>query len=377
MNDARIARPTLLIDLGALRRNWLTVLKRSAPAECAAVLKADGYGLGAARLATTLSRAGCRTFFVATTEEGVSLRASAPEDAEIFILNGVYDADFAALLQHKLIPVLSSCSHVSRWMRNAPAAACALQIDTGMNRLGLDTREMGRLLNCDVRTLRPVLLMSHLACADEAGHPQNAAQRRLFATMALDALQTWPEMRISLANSSEIFLGRGRRFDLTRPGIALYGANPAPGRENPMHTVATVLAPILRIITLPDGGPVGYGADYVAKPGTRLAVVGVGYADGYLRSLSGKGCAWINGAIAPVAGRVSMDLTVFDVTAVDHVAEGDMAELIGPNIDIDRLADAAGTIAYELLAGLGRRLVRRYIDDDTPSIGDVIAPPAM
>ncbi len=352
----------LTIDLGAIAANYRLLADRAAPAEAAAAVKADGYGLGLEPVVRTLTRAGCRTFFVATVEEGIELRALLPE-AAICVLNGLIAGIPAEFSAHNLIPVLNDLGQVDAWRRrgrdNAPAPA-VLHLDTGMARLGLPPQELDMLADDPGRLkgIRLFLVMSHLACADEPDHPMNRQQRDRFAA----ALARLPAAPASLAASSGIFLGPDYRFDMVRPGVCLHGVNPRPGQRNPMAPVVRLQAKILQIRDVDTPQTVGYGATHRFAGPTRVATVAAGYADGYLRSLSGRGTAHLGGFPVPVVGRVSMDLITLDVTRVPEARPGDMVDLIGPHHDVDALAAEAGTIGYEILTALGRRYRRHYVN---------------
>ena len=355
----------LTIDLGAIAANWCSLAGRLAGgARCAAVVKADAYGLGMARVAPALAAAGCRTFFVAQLQEAIELRRLLPE-AEIGVLAAPIAGVESAYAEHRLLPVLNSLSDLDAWHRFAGAdrgRPAILHVDTGMARLGLSPPELDRLVVEPERLAGVELayVMSHLACSDEPAHPLNADQLTRFR----DALRRLAiRAPASFANSSGIFLGPDYHFDLARPGVALYGANPTPGERNPMRAVVRLQGRILQLREVDRAMTVGYGATASVQPPTRLATLGVGYADGYLRSASGRGSAWITGHPAPFVGRVSMDLIVVDVTGIppESVRPGDLVDLIGPDHDIDAAAAEAGTIAYEMLTSLGSRYQRRYI----------------
>jgi alanine racemase len=358
----RIDTPTpalLKIDLDALARNYRQLRERAAPAECAAVVKADAYGLGMVPVARRLLREGCRRFFVATLGEAAELRALAA-DAEIYVFEGAVLGSVDELMALRAVPVLSSLEQVERWRGHGRAL---LHIDTGMTRLGLNAADV-RVLAKRRDLLEGVELtyvITHLACADEPENPQNWAQIESF-----DELRALlPPARTSIGNSAGLFLDAAHRGDLVRPGIALYGGNPFTERPNPMAPVVTFLAPILQIREITQPVTVGYGATYVAAPPARLAVVGAGYADGYPRGLSNRGTAALRGVRVPVVGRVSMDLLCVDISALprDGVGVGDLVELIGPTVGVDEVAAAAGTISYEILTRLGRRPVREYVEE--------------
>lgn len=351
----------LTIDLGAVAANYRLLAEKAAPAETAVAVKADGYGLGLAPVVRTLANQGCCTYFVATIDEGIELRALLPE-VVVCVLNGMIagvPADFSA---HRLVPVLNDLGQIETWRgwcRDKGPAPAVLHLDTGMARLGLPPQEL-ELLAGDLRRLdgmQLTLIMSHLACADETDHPLNRQQREVFAT-ALDRLPAAPA---SIAASSGIFLGADYHFDMVRPGACLYGVNPQPGQPNPMAPVVQLQAKILQIRDVDTPQTVGYGATHRFAGPTRVATVAAGYADGYLRSLSGRGTARFRDIPVPVVGRVSMDLITLDVTQAPEARPGDMVDLIGPHHDVDALAAEAGTIGYEILTALGRRFQRRYI----------------
>ncbi|WP_426956529.1 alanine racemase [Muricoccus radiodurans] len=349
----------LTVDLGAIADNWRSLRARHG-ADVAGVVKADAYGLGAAPVGRALRDAGCRHFFVAHLAEGMALRSAVGPGPMIAVLNGFRpeedgDAD--------LTPVLNTPQDVAAWgAAEIPAQGphdAILHIDTGMNRLGLSAKETAALAE-DPSPLRRLLLrfvMTHLACADDPWHRLNAAQATRFAA----ARRRLPEAPASLANSSGIFLGPGFASDLARPGCALYGINPTPGRPNPMQQVVTLEAPVLQVRDVPPGMPVGYGASWVAYRPSRIATVAAGYADGYLRALSGRAVARHRGRDVPLAGRVSMDLTTFDVTDHPEIGIGSSITLIGPGLTPDDLAARAGTIGYEILTSLGARYRRAYL----------------
>lgn len=355
----------LTIDLDAIGANWRLLRDRLGGVPCAAVVKADAYGLGMARVAPALAAAGCRRFFVAQLDEAVALRALLP-DAPIGVLAAPvagFEADYAA---HALTPVLNGLPDVDAWARFARAAdapAAILQLDTGMCRLGLSPAEVEALAADPGRLegIRADHVMSHLACADEPDHPQNAEQLRRLRAALRRLPAPFAGAPVSLANSSGIFLGSDWHFDLGRPGYALYGGNPVPGRPNPMRPTVRLEARILQTRDIDRREHVGYGATATVEAGRRLATVAVGYADGFLRSAGGDGAAIVSGTRAPLVGRVSMDLIVLDVTDVQGgAAPGDPVTLLGPGRDIDTVAAEAGTIGYEMLTSLGSRYARLY-----------------
>ena len=340
----------LRIDLDAVAANWR---KLNALAPSAGVVKADAYGLGMDRVAPALWRAGCRTFFVAGLDEGAALRALLP-DAEIAVLSAPVEGFQAIYRERRLLPVLNHADDLAAWS----GEDAVLHIDTGMTRLGLDPPDAAAL---ERRRFR--LVMSHLACADEPEHGQNGAQHRLFAELAARF-----DAPASLANSSGIFLGPGYRFDLARPGMALYGLNPTPGEANPMRPVVRLEARVLQVREVDRTLPVGYGATAEVHAGQRLATVAAGYADGYLRAASPGASASLHGRRVPLIGRVSMDSIVLDVTGLPagSVKPGDWAVLLDGGMDADGVADAAGTIGYEILTSLGARYARTWTGGGEP-----------
>ncbi len=355
----------LTIDLAALAANWRTLAAVAATAETGAVVKGDGYGIGLEAATAALSAAGCRTFFVALPDEGVRARAAAP-DATIYVLNGLFDGAEPVLAAAGLRPVLGSWPEVEAWAAFTPAAGQksppAIHVDTGMNRLGLSLHEAVALARRPdlLAALRPALLMSHLAVADQPADPGSAAQLALFR----EILAEFPGLPASLANSAGTLLGTDYHLDLVRPGIALYGAQAIAGAQ-PLRTVVTAEARVIQVREGEAGEAVGYGAAQRLRRPSRLAVLAAGYADGYHRAAGSSDArpgaqVFLRGRPAPVVGRVSMDLTIVDVTDLPIVHRGDWAELFGPNVAVDGVAAAAGTIGYELLTGLGRRYERRY-----------------
>jgi len=364
VDPAAAAGGILTIDLSALVANWRLLAGRVAPAVCAAVVKADGYGLGLERVGAALHRAGARRFYVALPEEGFRLRRTLP-DAEIFVLNGLFPGLEQALLDARLWPVLNDLGQVEQWSRFASSGRkplpAVIQIDTGMNRLGLPEVELETLLARPelLAPLQVLTVMSHMACADEPDHHLNQAQlahfRRLAGRLAAP--------RTSLAASSAIFLGPDFHCGEVRPGIALYGGNPTPGRPNPMAQVIDLKARVLQVRELDRIPTVGYGATFSGVAGSRIATISLGYADGYLRSLSNSGCVFVGDVPVPVAGRVSMDLVTLDVSRLPpgQPRPGDLVTCIGAAQPVDAVASAAGTIGYEILTALGRRFHRVYL----------------
>ena len=355
----------LTIDLAAIVANWRALGERAAPAECAAVIKADGYGCGLEQVAAALAATGCRTFFVANLAEARRARAVAPK-AVVYVLNGLLPGTARAYADANLRPVIGSRAEREEWSAFRAASgwrgAAALHIDTGMNRLGFAREDTAGLASGLGKDHGIALVMSHFACSEE-DHPLNATQIERFRE--LRAL--FPGIAGSLSNSSGIFLGRDAHHDLVRPGVALYGANPTPGKSNPMQPVVALQGRIVQLRDVAQGETVGYSATWTAKRRTRLAIVSVGYADGFLRAASASDTrpsaeAIVAGQRSPLAGRVSMDLIAIDLTDLPEpqVTRGDLVTLLGREIGVDDLAERAGTIGYEVLTSLGRRYRRIY-----------------
>lgn len=370
---------TLTIDLGAIVENWRFLSARfggsgvCAPStspsrsSCAAVVKADAYGLGLAEVGPALYQAGCRDFFVALMDEGIQLRALVPSDATVYVLHGPQPGAEIECAQHALIPVLNSPDQLQRWSNLANSRGerlrAALQVDTGMHRLGFDARGFENMALESMRgklsAIEPVLLMSHLVSAEEPADPINRVQLEQFEITR----ERWPGLRCSLANSSGIFLGPAWHFDLLRPGAALYGVTPVPNQPNPMRSVIHLRAPIIQVRTIAPGDRVGYNHTWRASRPTRVATLSVGYADGYLRSLSNRATVRFMGQSAPLIGRVSMDTVTVDVTGLPEHAlvPGAQVDLIDSIHDINQVATEASTNAYEILTSLGPRYRRHYL----------------
>jgi len=335
----------LTIDLDALAHNWRWFARASAPAACGAAVKADGYGLGAKAVVDRLAREGCRDFFVATWAEAATL-LPLPDGATLRVLHGVLPDDMPFALQTAAVPVLVSAAQAARWRAAAPDRPCDAMVDTGMNRLGLAPHETGALEGLAIDTLH-----SHLACADEPGHAANA--RQLAAFRALDL----PARRRSLANSAGVCEGADYLFDLTRPGLGLYGGVPHPAAAGRLRQVVRVEAQVLQTRAVRAGDAIGYNATHVADRDTEVAVLNLGYADGYLRAFSGSGRALVGGEARAVLGRVSMDLTAIDASGTG-LGEGDWVEV---DLDLPAASAASGLSQYELLTCLGARYHRRYL----------------
>ena len=354
----------LEIDLAGIVANWRMLARRVEPADCAAVVKADAYGLGASNVSAALAAAGCRRFFVATLDEGIALRRVLPKPCEIAVLNGPLPGSVADFVAYQLVPVLNEPGQIADWAVIAARQGglpAILHVDTGMARLGLTMRDFAALADGLLRqsAIGWRAVISHLACADQPAHPLNAIQRARFASVG----SCFGDIAASLAASSGIFLGPEFYFDLVRPGAALYGVSPQPGAPNPMRQVISLKARILQIREIDRGEPVGYGAAHVMDAPGRLATVAVGYADGWMRSLSHRGRGRLGGRYVPLVGRVSMDLAVFDVSAVGPslARPGGWVELLGDDYGVDAIAANAGTIGYEILTALGRRYHRVYL----------------
>ncbi len=356
----------LTIDVDAIVANHRLVSQHVGPSVTAsAVVKADAYGLGLDRIAGALWRSGCRDYFVARVDEAVALRTWLPE-ATIHVFDGVASGTAAEIAGQRLIPVINSLPQLARWRRQASVAGSALptvvHVDTGMSRLGLDEAEFAGLVERPdlLDGLTVTMVASHLASADEAASGQAERQLKRFRQVRT----LLPVGRASLANSAGVFRHRDFHFDQVRPGYALYGGHPQPDRgPNPMHPVVTLEAPVLQVRRAAVGDTVGYGASHRIERPSLLATVAVGYADGFLRSASGRGAVVIEGRLAPIVGRVSMDVITVDVT--DHpdgaVSEGTWVEVIGRHRPIDDVAADAQTIGYEILTALGARYRRRYV----------------
>lgn len=355
----------LTIDLAALVANWRHIGAASGAAQVAAVVKADAYGLGARPVVRALAAAGCRLFCVAHLEEALALADLLPQGGALGVLNGLVPGAEGACARAGLRPVLNTLAQARRWQAEAATQhrplPAFLQVDSGMARLGVSPAEAALLATDSAfRAAVPLAgLISHLACADVPEDPANARQLASFAATAAH----FPGVARSLANSGGCLMGPAFGGDIARPGLALYGAQPAIHPDPALRPVVRLDARVIQIRDLPAGAGAGYGLSWQAPAPARLAALAVGYADGWPRSLSNRGFAAFGGQILPIAGRVSMDSTLVDITALapDALAEGDLVELIGPNRPIGQVAAEAGTIAYEILTGLGPRYARRYL----------------
>ncbi|MFQ5609450.1 MAG: alanine racemase [Woeseiaceae bacterium] len=349
----------VLVDLEALKANFEFLKELAAPADCGAVVKANAYGLGAIPATRALSDAGCRKFFVATLGEALELRTNF-DDIELYTLEG---PDVERLDEHvaaRAWPAINDLKQARAWSETGQGARCLLQIDSGMNRLGLGRGDVETLVADDylLQKLRMDFVITHLGCSDEPDHPQNLRQLERF-----DDIRTLlPEHKTSIASSPGMFLSSEYHGDLARPGVCLYGARPELGRDNPMQEVARIQGRIVQIREIETDDFVGYGATEAVPGGTRLATIAYGYADGYPRSLSSTGSVKIGDFVAKVTGRVSMDVTVVDITAAppDSINVGDWATLVGDGLELDDVAKAADTISYEILTRIGPRVARAY-----------------
>jgi alanine racemase len=359
-----LGQAILTIDLGALADNWRQLADLAEDAECAAVVKADGYGLGIEPVSRALHAAGCETFFVAHLSEGEILRKFAPE-ARIFVLNSLAPAASRLYARSGLIPVLGSLAELTEWAdfcrRDGAPHPAAVHIDTGMNRLGLGFGDLPRA-RALMAGFTPVLAMSHFVSAEDMSAPRNRQQIERFH----EACDQLPPLPASLCNSSGMFLEEAPFLDLVRPGYALYGGNPTPGSDNPMRRVVGLTAVVLQVRDIPGGETAGYNGRWTAPSRRKLATINIGYADGFLRSGSEGEIGvevFAGGTFCPVVGRISMDLSIIDISEAESLSRGDRVEILGPNVGIDDLAASAGTIGYEILTSLGRRYRREYIGE--------------
>ena len=367
-----MAYPTgeLCVDLHAIADNWKKMNSYTgAAAECGAVVKANAYGLGVERVAPKIYHVGCRHFFVANLKEGMQLRSLVGMDAQIYVLAGCIAGAERAFIDSNLIPVIVSVEMLNRWLRCCDGdtnARSVLKVNTGMGRMGLELKEFQVLVESPEVFERAgvFMLMSHFACADERDHQLNIIQQDRFRGLLSSLVSAGVNLKASIANSAGVFLGEACHYDLVRPGIALYGGNPTPWKENPMASVVGLRLPVIQTRSLEAGEYVGYGATKKFDTPRRIAVAAGGYADGIFRSLSNRGCGWLNGHKVPIVGRISMDSTIFDVTDVpgaESLEVGYSIELLGDHISIDELADAVGTVGYEVLTSFGSRYQRCYM----------------
>ena len=348
----------LTIDLDALASNFCA-LRAAASGDCAAVVKANAYGLGVEPVARRLFDEGCRHFFVANMAEGLELRGFLPEGS-IFVFEGAFPGQEKTLLKANLTPILNSVKQINCWRDVAAGSAVAVHIDTGMSRLGLSELEIEEVVKQNLLdSLDLEYVITHLACADEPSHPLNIDQLMTFNKLRARL----PKSKTSIGNSAGTLIGKQYCGDLIRPGIALFGGNPFVQEPNPMKTVVSLHGAVIQVREITKTVNIGYGATYKIDSPARLATVGVGYADGYPRALSNCGHAFVAGKKVPVVGRVSMDLITLDISDIsnEHVRVGEPVELLGTNIPLDEIANHAGTIGYEILTGLGKRWSKRYV----------------
>lgn len=359
-----VAGAILTIDLGAIRENYRRLKARLGGARCAGVVKADGYGLGAAQVAAALAREDCDTFFVALLSEGIALRRSLGPVPAIHVLNGIAPGAEGEAEAAGLTAVINSVEQLAAWRTAARRAGrklpVAIQVDSGMSRLGMAAVEVEAVAG-DPQAfdgIEVTLAMSHLACADEPAHPANERQRLEFERLR----KMLPKAPASLANSSGIFLGSRFHHDLARPGAALYGINPTPAEPNLLLPVVRLEAKVIQTRMLEAGAGVGYGHTFHAPAPLAAATISFGYADGWHRRAASA--AWFQGVRLPFLGRVSMDSIILDISALppDRLRAGDLVELIGPSQTVDQAAGHAGTIGYEILTSLGHRFHRRYVN---------------
>ncbi len=339
----------LTIDLAALVANWRALDART-NCETAAVVKANGYGLGSGRAARALASAGARRFFVAVAEEGAAVRQAIGPGPSIAVFAGHMEGDTDLLRQHDLTPMINSVDQMLRHVETLPGHAFGIQLDTGMNRLGVEPEEWAAMRDIAM-SLMPTLIMSHLACADEPDHPMNAQQLHAFQQMTSGI-----DVPRSLAATGGLLLGHDYHFDLTRPGVGLYGGLPFEAAQ----PVVSLDLPIIQTRVVEPGESVGYGNSWIARSASKIATVSAGYADGLIRAMGPNAHMTYGGIKCPVVGRVSMDLITVDITGLPE--EPPYLSLLGADQTVDAVADAAGTIGYEILTSLGQRYSRTYLE---------------
>ncbi|TVZ38202.1 alanine racemase [Alteromonadaceae bacterium 2753L.S.0a.02] len=378
---------TLTINLASIAHNWRTLNTQLASGvDCGAVVKADAYGLGMDKVIPALYFSGCRSFYVANLDEALqtqsvlqstsnnALGSSAVGNSKIIVLSGCAPGEEQDFIENSIIPVIVSEPMLQRWLQatRQKKAVAALKINTGMGRLGLELEEFLRLFEePGLLTCAGIeVLMSHLACADEPGHPLNGQQLQRFSQALSQIQKIDPAVRGCLANSSGICLGPEYHFDAVRPGIGLYGGfSQMEDLGVALQEVVSLHLPVVQTRNLPAGESVGYGATRHFSQTAKLAIVAGGYADGLFRSLSNRGASWVadpngeGGWLAPIVGRISMDTTIVDISAVPEgvVHEGARLEFIGPHLSVENIAKAAGTVSYEVLTSLGARYNRHYL----------------
>ncbi len=385
------SNPQLEIDLKALCANYRAMAAAAGGADAAAVVKCDGYGLGAAAISRALyTHEECRAFFVAYPEEGAALRTALGDSTvEVCVFNGPSADKLGLFKSHGLTPVLNSIEQAKLWAAARPGVSAVLHVDTGMHRSGVAPTQIDAA--CAIDGLSISVVMSHLACISDPAAAMNEAQRAMFATAFASTAKRFPAARASLSSSAGALTGPALSFDLVRLGVGLYGVSPFDAGEPRIAPVARLTAPVVQTREVKAGDTVGYGATHTAPRDGVLATVLLGYGDGYPRAASNRASAMIGGLACPIVGRVSMDQIVLDVSALPGPpATGEMAEFFGPNQSIDAVAAACGTIGYELItnvgglarprAGLGGRVIRRYVWGNTPApsalVGDEANEPA-
>lgn len=349
----------LEIDTKAIAQNYRVLQSLLSTSLCAAVLKADAYGFGIKEIAPLLEKEGCSTFFVAHLEEGIFLR-SLLKNAQIYVLSGILPGTESLFVEHSLTPVLNDLDMVKKWTAKAQQQgeklSCALHFDTGMHRSGFDQKGTSHLFDFKdlLEALKVDCVMSHLSSSHDLQSPLNEKQRGCFETLR----HRFPSAKASLADTGGIYLGAPYHYDIARPGKGLFGLYKAPT----LTPCLKLFARVLQVRTAPQGESVGYGATHTLSRDSKLATLGIGFADGYDRRLSNKGAAMIQGFKAPVVGRISMDYTVIDVTDVPESLyfTGAWVELVNDLFTLDHLAESIETISRELSTGFGSRLQRVY-----------------
>lgn len=355
----------LFIDLDALKENWRTLDRLSGSAETGAAVKGDGYGIGLEKAVAALWSAGCKTFFIATPDEGRRARLIVP-NATLYVLDGLLQGAVSFYREYQLRPVIGNLRELDYLESQDTRLDHAIHIDTGMSRLGFRANDLNTEIIARINSAKPNLIMSHLACADTIEDPTTTKQAELFSRMAKE----FPGIALSLCNSAGIIRQSSSMMnDLVRPGIALYGGEPIEGATPQMKPVVSLVARVLQVHSIPKGTAIGYGAAETLREDSRIATISIGYADGYHRLLGfdperEKSHVAFNGTLLPLVGRVSMDLLTVDVSAIapETLDVGDFVEIIGPTITIQTLAKRASTIDYEILTSLGTRFHRIYLE---------------
>ncbi len=354
------SQATLTIDLKAIVENYQNCNHLAGGVECAAMVKADAYGMGIEQVAPTLfHKAGCKNFFVANLAEAIKLRSFTP-DAIIYVLNGIFPNHIDYFIRHNIRPVLNDLDQIRLWAEIPSTARppCAIHFDTGINRLGLSPKETKLFINdTSMRERLDIsLIMSHLACSDDRTNPMNAQQLADFTTIT----RHFPGTPASLANSGGILLGPDYHFDMVRPGLLLFGGNPSNGvmPEN-IRAAFQITGKILQIRTLEPGQSVGYGATWTASKTCHIATINIGYADGYLQMFNNCGFAYADKTKLAIVGRVSMDMIAVDVTDIKIKTGGDV-ELLGAHITLEMASEVSTLSQYEILTGVRERYQRIY-----------------